>query len=96
MWNSPGVHHTARRRWEHLAFRVLNEALPHLHRAAAALTFIATNYAAAFAQGNWIILVRGLEYHSQHLFALYASRKAAEYFRAKALRRRVASHSATA
>ena len=86
----------ARRRWQHFAFRLLNEALPHLHRVAAALAQIANNYAAAFAQGNWIILVRRLEHHCQHLFAFYASRRAAEFFRAKALRRRVISYSAAA
>ena len=86
----------ARRRWQHFAFRLLNEALPHLHRVAAALAQIAYNYAAAFAQGNWIILVRRLEYHCQHLFALYASRRAAEFFRARALRSRALANPADA
>ena len=86
---------TGGRRWEHFVGRLLCEALPQLHRLAAGLASIAGNYASAFAQGNWIILVRRLEYHCKHLFALYASRRAAEYFRDKALRRRVRAIFAT-
>ena len=65
---------------------MLHETLPHLHRAAAALTLVAANYAAAFAQGNWIILVRRVVFHCQNL---HSSRIVAEFFRARALRRRL-------
>ena len=65
---------------------MLHETLPLLHRTAAALTLVAANYAAAFAQGNWIILVRRLVFHCQNL---HSSRIVAEFFRARALRRRL-------
>ena len=71
----------ARRRWEHLAFRLLHEDLVALNKAAAILTAVSDNFApgphssavltAHSAVGRWAVLGQGLT-------ALHRGRRASQ------------------
>ena len=54
-----------------MAFRVVHETLPHLHRVAGAQALVTANYTAAFALARWRVLVRRTVYFCQ---ALHSSR----------------------
>ena len=70
----PGL---ARRRWEHLATRILRE------------TRKAAIYTAYVALDNWTTCIRELQAHWRATLWRYATYRAAEFYRARALRRRV-------